>query len=410
MKIAFISEHYPPTDGGVATSTQRIARSLVQLGVEVHVLCFDHSRPLVSRDYICEEIDQGVRVSRVGPFFLKQKGQSAESVPEKLRATFRRRACNQMIRLLSEGRRADLVLSFYMINAGYIASFVARALGVPHICGVRGNDIGRNIFHVERFGVTRWIADGATRIVCVNDFLRKRLLMAFPEVAAKTSVIANSVALPPLESFDRLAGRQRILDYTGWNDDAVVVTFIGTLREKKGVETLVSAMDSLNEATRLRLLVVGPPPGKLEWQICGDGWDRLVARNLVRVTGRVALDEVADWACGADIVTMPSIDDGMANGLLEGMALALCPVATEIFSDVIANGKNGVAVPSSDHLALAEALEGLAADPSRVAHLGQAARVAMAERQPQHEASDYVAIFESLLRQKMDGRYELAET
>ncbi|MEQ1494776.1 MAG: glycosyltransferase family 4 protein [Novosphingobium sp.] len=409
MKIAFISEHYPPTDGGVATSTQRIARNLRRLGIDVHVLCFDHSQALTSRDYVCEEDDHGVRVSRVGPFFLKQKSQSAESVPEKLKATFRRRACNQMIRLLRDSGEVDLILSFYMINAGYIATFVARSLGVPHVCGVRGNDIGRNIFHVERFGVTRWIAEGATHIVCVNNFLRGRLLMAFPEVAAKTSVIANTVTLPTPGSFDRTSGRQRILAAAGWSNDVVIATFIGTLREKKGVETLASAMDSLAADTRLRLLLIGPPPGKLERHICGEVWDRLVERGLVWNTGRVPLGEVAGWACGAEIVTMPSIDDGMANGLLEGMALGLCPVATEIFSDVITDGRNGIAVPSSNHLALAEALEALADDPARLAMLGDAARSAMGCRQPSEEADEYVTLFADLMQQGAGERREFVE-
>src|SRR5574338_1712865 len=103
MKIGFISEHYPPTDGGVATSTQRVARHLHRLGARVHVLCFDHSRPMTDKDYVVEEVDEGVRVSRVGPFFLKQAGASADRIPEKVKATLRRRAFNRMIQALKDG-------------------------------------------------------------------------------------------------------------------------------------------------------------------------------------------------------------------------------------------------------------------------------------------------------------------
>ena len=189
----------------------------------------------------------------------------------------------------------------------------------------------------------------------------------------------------------------------------MIATFIGTLREKKGVETLASAMDSLSVDTRLRLLVIGPPPGKLERLICGEAWDRLVERGLVWTTGRIPLGEVAAWACGADIVTMPSIDDGMANGLLEGMAVGLCPVATEIFSDVVADRRNGIAVPSSDHQALADALEALADDPGRLAILGAAARAAMARRQPPTEAGEYVTLFSDLLKHGAGERREFAK-
>jgi hypothetical protein len=69
MKIAFIAEHYPPTEGGVATSAQRVARELVNLGLDVHLICFDSTRALDSEDSVIVEDDQRVKISRVSPFF-----------------------------------------------------------------------------------------------------------------------------------------------------------------------------------------------------------------------------------------------------------------------------------------------------------------------------------------------------
>jgi glycosyltransferase involved in cell wall biosynthesis len=403
MRIAFLSEHYPPTDGGVATSTQRVARNLQQLGANVHVFCFDNSRPLTSEDYTAEEIDQGVRVTRVGPFFLKQKGVPVDSISEKVRATLRRRAFAQIARILEAEGGADILLSFYLINAGFLGTYVARAIGVPHIAGVRGNDIGRNIFHTERFAVTQWIVRGADRIVCVNQFLRGKLLLAFPEVAENALVIPNSVTLPPDDAFDRMEARQRVLAHTGWDASSVLAAFIGTLREKKGVHALLLAMDRLPQGSPLRLLVVGPPLGSLERHICGDLWDRLIAEGRAWHTGRISLGEVAGWVAGSDVVTMPSLDDGMANGLLEGMALGLCPVATEVFSDVVTDGENGVVVPSANPQALAAALHRLSADPAMTARLGKAARASLARYTPADEAGAYLSLFEQCLQPVSTG-------
>lgn len=396
VRIGFISEHYPPTDGGVATSTQRVARNLHKLGADVHVLCFDHSRPLTSKDYVCHENDDGVRVSRVGPFFLKQKSQSADRIPEKLKATFRRRAFNQMLHILKD-EEVDILLSFYLLNAGFLANYVARGLGVPVVAGVRGNDIGRNIFHTERFAVTQWVISGAERVVCVNEFLRKRLMLAFPEAAAKSVVIPNSVPMVSGDRPNRISARNAILEQSGWDDTPVIVAFIGALREKKGVDTLLSALDILPSASPIRLMVVGPQLGGFEKHICGELWDRLVATDRVWCTGRIPLETVPSWAIGADIVAMPSIDDGMANGLLEGMSLGLCPIVTEIFGDVVADGINGIVVQAGDYQALANAFDQLSWDPIRIKRLGEAARVSMERRTPSDEAKAYLELFQEIL-------------
>ncbi|MBK6877720.1 MAG: hypothetical protein IPG99_15025 [Ignavibacteria bacterium] len=83
MRIGFIVEHYPTTQGGVATSAQRVARELVKLGLEVILICFDSTRPLDSEEFVSEEIDNNVKVFRIGPFFLKQKSINIDSFPEK---------------------------------------------------------------------------------------------------------------------------------------------------------------------------------------------------------------------------------------------------------------------------------------------------------------------------------------
>jgi glycosyltransferase involved in cell wall biosynthesis len=267
---------------------------------------------------------------------------------------------------------------------------------VPLVAGVRGNDIGRNIFHTERFAVTQWVVGGASRIVCVNAFLRERLLLAFPDAAVKTSVIPNSTAVPAVDAAGRSASRRATLAETGWSNDVVIVVFIGTLREKKGVATLLSAVDALSTDSPVRLLVIGPEIGSFEKQVCGDVWTRLLESGRCWSTGRLPLREVPGRAMGGDILTMPSTDDGLANALLEGMSLGLCPVATTVFGDVIRDGTNGLLVPPGDASALAQSLTELARDRHRICALGESARASMLLRTPADEASAYLELFATI--------------
>lgn len=395
MNIGFISEHYPPTDGGVATSTQRVARELARQNINVNVLCFDNSRPIESNDYVIKEVDNGVKVFRIGPFFLKQTSLSADSLPEKIKATLRRRAFEQMIRILNK-EKVDIVLSFYLLNAGYLAQFVAHELQVPHLAGVRGNDIGRNIFNVERFGVIQWIVNNADEIVCVNNHLQKRLLLSFPNAAEKTSVIPNSIRIPELKLPIEFC-RKKVETATGWNGEELRAVFIGNLREKKGAVTLLNSLAFLRNKVPIRLLVVGPELGAVEHKLCGDLWKQLKQEGFIFVTDMVGREEVPYWAAGCDLIIMPSLDDGMANGLLEGMALGLCPVASDVFTDIIRHHENGVIVPRGDEEVLAKALRELVANPSKMARLGKNAKSSIINWSPEEEAAAYMAVFQNML-------------
>lgn len=395
MKIGFIVEHYPPTEGGVATSAQRVARELVKIGLDITLICFDAVRPLDSEEFIIEEIDNGVKVFRVGPFFLKQKSINVDSFPEKIKATFRRKAFNQMVSILKENK-VDLIMSFYLLNAGYLALFVAREFQIPYVAGVRGNDIGRNIFNVERFGVVQWVVNGANYVVCVNEHLKRRMLLAFPDASNKTSVIANGVIAHNV-GIGKEESRKRINQVTGWRNEDLIFVFTGTLREKKGVVPLVKSLEICNNDS-IKLLVVGPEIGSVEAKLCGTIWNKLKANNVIYTTGHLPRNEVNDWLVGSDVVIMPSLDDGMANGLLEGMALGLCPVVSDVFTDVIQQDKNGLIVPCNDTKSLVEVFNKLSSDRDLITTLGNNAKKSIEiNHKPEIEAQKYLQLFKTIL-------------
>lgn len=397
MKLAFISEHYPPTEGGVATSTQRIARELSRLGVAVQLICFDHTRPLDCPDYLINEHDGDIFVARIGPFFLKQPLVNA---PESLKAILRRRAHDQMVNITRQFG-ADLILAFYLLNAGFLAQFVARALRLPLVVGARGDDIGRNIFDTQRFAVTQWVVEGASRIACVNAHLRSRLLMAFPDAAAKSLVIPNSVALsaPPSSI---AACRRHVGTAARWNNEDLRVAFIGHLREKKGAMTLLNAVALLRHKTPVRLLVIGPNLGPLEMRRSGRVWDQLRDEGFLFATGFIPRSDVPTWASGCDVVVMPSVDDGIPNGLLEGIAMGLCPIVTPLFNEVVTDNETGLIVPFNDEAALADAMQALATDRNRLDTLRNHARASLRNWGPEVEAAAYRSLFESVLSEERD--------
>jgi glycosyltransferase involved in cell wall biosynthesis len=392
MRVAMIAEHYPPTEGGVATSARRVARSLLAHGIDLRVLSFDSSRPISDPDYLLRQDDCGVDVTRVGPFFVKRPDPPAGDLAEDVRASLRRRAYDQMLRLLT-ARPVDGILGFHLRNASYLGRWLAAELAVPLVACARGMEASQEVFHAARLAMLDAVLQSAAHVVAVNQHVRRRVLLAFPWAAQRISVIANSVALPATPPRRREA-RARVAAAAGWELNGLWLVFIGSAREKKGLGYLARAMAGLGEPSPVRLLVIGPEPAQRDHRVFGPDWLRLRAERRIHVTGQVPHAEVAEWSAAGDVVVMPSLDDGMANGLLEGMAVGLCPLVSTVLADT-PGATAGIVVPPGDSEALGAALRRLAGDRAAMRRMGRAARALALAYRPEDEAAAYARVLRS---------------
>lgn len=402
MKIALVAEGYPPMSGGVATSARRVSQELAALGHDVTVLTFDNTHDVLVPDLCISEQDNGVTVLHIGPFFLKNDKISPKigMLTEKHKAMLRRRAFNQMLRIL-EKDCPDILLSFYLLNAGFMAQMLGNALDVPVVAGVRGNDIGRNIFDCERFSVIHWTVSHAAAVACVNHHLMRRLTIAFPEIKEKALVTKNGIDASIYDgmSTHRVDNRARLIRRMGWNDSDLILNFAGSLREKKGVITLLRALRRVNaERKHIRLMVTGPELGKAEYLMVGDIWDELKRDNIVRLSGQISRSAVPELISACDVACYPSNEDGMANGLLEAMAMGLPSIVTTIFDDVVTDGVEGLVIPYDDEDALVDAMERAYRERDVLNAMGDRAyQTIRRDFTAKAEAETYIALFEQVL-------------
>ena len=97
-----------------------------------------------------------------------------------------------------------------------------------------------------------------------------------------------------------------------------------------------------------------------------------------------------------DVVALPSKHDGLPNALLEAMACGRPVVGGRAggLPDALEDGLNGVLVEPGDVMGLADAIEGLLADPDRAALMGAAARLTVLEKfTPQQELEKTLAVY-----------------
>ena len=214
---------------------------------------------------------------------------------------------------------------------------------------------------------------------------RARLLLAVHEAEAARALAVRG--RPPVVAWpvpvrtdllgpgDRPAARERL----GLDPRARLVLSVGRLHEVKNLPGLADATAGLD----CELLLVGSGPER----------DALEARRdpHVRLVGRVAPDDLADWYAAADVVALASNQEGQPVAVLEGLTCGRGVVATAVggVPDVIADGETGWLVRPRDTEALRDALRDALADREEADRRGAAGRARVVER----HASDAVGRF-----------------
>lgn len=219
-----------------------------------------------------------------------------------------------------------------------------------------------------------------------------RVALAVPLLAASV-VVVNSRATAEVvaDSIGRLRGRLRLVynGVAGPPDDAVVgptptspeplrVVFVGRVSPRKGVEVAVRALAALRDRGRSATLdVVGAVFPGYEW------FDRQLRELVVtlELTDRVRFAGFASpvWPAyaRADVAVVPSLATEPFGNVSVEAQLAGRPVVvarTQGLVETLVDGVTGLVVEPGDPVALADALDHLAADWPATVSMARAAR------------------------------------
>lgn len=152
--------------------------------------------------------------------------------------------------------------------------------------------------------------------------------------------------------------------------------FIGRLVPLKGVDMLIEAAADLVKSRRLVLDIIGDGPMRpaLEAQV-----KDLAIEDSVTFHGMIAHAEVQGIAVKANLLTFPSIREFGGGVVLEAMSLGVVPVVVDYGGPAeLVTDETGFKVPIGDRTSvtaeLRNVLERIAADPSQLPAMGQAAR------------------------------------
>lgn len=279
-----------------------------------------------------------------------------------------------------------LIHGFHAYRVGPLALRLARRLAVPLVVTLTGTDVNQDLLDPLRAATVRRVLEGATAIVAFDRSILDLTLRVVPRVEARSSVVPQAARLDGDEPFD-LAARWAL------PPDRVLFLVPAGIRSVKAPRRPLAPLDGVVAGRpTLRLLYAGPLIEPEEGQAL---LRALAERPWARYIGAVPHAQMPSLVRQADVVVNCSVSEGgMANSVLEAMALGRCVLAADIPGNraLVEDGRTGLLFV--DDRSLAEGAARLASDPDLRASLGRQARALVEERYPiAREVDGYVAIY-----------------
>ena len=375
LRIAFVTETYPPEVNGVATTLARIVEGLHQRNHALQLV-----RPRQNDD---GPVDRGSRFHEV-----LMRGLPIPRYPGLRMGMPSKRSLVQLWAV----NRPDVVHIATEGPLGWSALQAALHLKLP-VC----SDFRTNFQAYSRHYGVGWLSKP------IMAYLRK-----FHNLT-RCTMVPTEVLRQQLHAFgfDRLAVVSRGVDtelFTpskrsaalraqwGAGGDDVVVTCVGRLAPEKNLGVLLTAFDAIRQQQpRARLLLVGDGPLRSELQ----------ARCPQAIfAGQRTGEDLAAHYASADLFLFPSLTESFGNVTTEAMASGLPVVAFDYAAaaQLIRSGENGVTVPLADDGAYVRAAVALAGDSERRREIGLQARQTAREIGWEGIVARFESVMESVIR------------
>ena len=229
---------------------------------------------------------------------------------------------------------------------------LAKHFDVPFVVSVSGSDAHLYLGMRDRVRQILGMFEQAAAITTRSEDLRN-MLLAHSVNPGKIYVVYNGVAPARFQFTPQRAARQAL----GWDPAESVILFVGRLAPEKSVDDLLRAFA---HARRYQDLVA-------RLVIVGDGPDRTA---LMRLTATLGLTDCVTWAGwkkpaeisqyfnAANVLCLPSQNEGVANVVLEAFSCGLPVVATAVGGiPEVMTDETGVLVAPSLPQSLAHGLQ-----------------------------------------------------
>jgi phosphatidylinositol alpha-mannosyltransferase len=341
VRVALVSESYPPILDGVAEQVYHLARALRRLGHDPRVITGHQGRrrrspagdPQVIRLAPSRPLYQGGLLSRA----------TVGSDLEGAVATLLDPGECDVVHVHAPLQPSLPLLALHRARVPVVATFHAPLAPLP---GWRGRALRR---HLDRIDVAVAVSQTCAQSIS-------------PSLDQEVRLVPSGVDL------GRFRGGRPLSDL---DDGAMNVLWRGTLDRRGGFEVALAALGLMAGEQEVRLLAIGEGPllPMRRAQV-----PRRLAERVIFACPDPA--DLPDWYASAHACWVSAGGDGFSQGLFEAMAAERAIVATDLpaHREWMSDGYQGELVAPDDPEALAGATLRLAREPRRALAYGERGR------------------------------------
>ncbi len=368
MKILWLTENYPPSKGGMAQSCDRIVSGLRGLGAVVDILHFTNRRkPFVAEvqlggSYVASPIRQDIAHSlNLTYCYLEQH--------------------------LDE-RNYDFMMIFGGLLPMSAARTFSQLFSLPYYVCIRGNDFDISLFSYKRKLMLLEALEGSRGLLSVSQSKAEKIAKVVSSVPVYYT--PNGINLD-----DWFALPSELQFAEQWHSEhskesTIVFGLFGVLKEKKGVDYFLRALQASGKHTDAVLLLSGEIQESVRDALDSGEFNYHRLPFLER-------SELLKYYLVCDWIVIPSFYEGMPNVMLEAGGLKKPVLATAVdgMRDVIEHDVDGILFPPLNLPQCVQAIRHCFNLMGEQTHaMGQALFDKVQQRYtPQQEADNYMAIF-----------------
>lgn len=255
---------------------------------------------------------------------------------------------------------------------GYAGLLLQRRYHLPLVCSLLGADV--NVYpHYKPLThkLTQKVIAEVDQLVAVSRTL-KEAAKALAQPKREIRVIYMGCDTEAFR-FDETARGQvrKLLDISSHE---MIILFIGRLVEAKGIFELIEAFSQIqSQQPQTHLVFVGDDRdrARLENQVRQKKLD-----GAIHFVGVRPHDEMPGWLSAADLLVLPSHNEGLPNVVIEAMACSIPVVATNVggIPEVVEDEKSGLLIKKGDINSLIIAINDLLKDGEKRKKMGACGR------------------------------------
>ena len=247
--------------------------------------------------------------------------------------------------------RPKVIYTPWAYPDGFVTVLLGRLLGIPVVVKVLGSDINElpTIAGVRPQIV--WMLKHAAAVIAVSQDLAEKVI-ALGASKVSTQVIYDGVDPARFKPLNQQECREKL----ALGAKGKVIVYVGNLLKTKGCLDLVESFAQLKQLHPDALLVYVGKGDACAANIVAYA-ERAGLKDAVRLVGTQPHEVVASWMGAANVVVLPSYNEGVPNVLLEAMACGRPIVATCVggIPEVVPDFA-GILVLPGDIAALTDAL------------------------------------------------------